>query len=180
MEDRELILFLNSDPDRGWEMLFDQYAGLLHHIVRGVLNRTEDVEDVVSVTFTEAFRHWDKFDPARGSIKAYLATIAVRRAIDHSRRLKIDLELDDEMVHDGGEILDDLINREEKQQVLTYLDTVGEPDRSMIIERFFFRRSSKEMAMTYHLTPNTIDQRISRALRTLRSHMEGNIHEKKN
>ncbi len=172
MEDQELIRIIRQDPARGWDILMKQYTGLLWHVARGILAGREDIEDTVAEVFVEAFGQWDRFDPARGSLKSWLATMALRRAIDRRRRQKPQVELDETMAAEETAILDELVARETRQALLTRLDDLGEPDRTMVIDRFFFRRASREMAITYQMTPNAIDQRISRALAKLRNQME--------
>lgn len=172
MEDRALMKIIRKDPNQGWDLLMKQYTGLLWHVARGVLVGREDIEDTVAEAFAEAFQHWDRFDPARGSLKSYLATLALRRAIDRRRRQKPQVELDENLAADEGDGIDELIARETLSEVLDRLDDLGEPDRSMVIDRYFFRRSARDMALTWQMTPNTVDQRISRALKALRRRLE--------
>lgn len=174
MEDRLLCRMIEKDPEKGWEILMDQYTGLLFYIVRGILFDPRDTEETVSEVFLEAWQKWQDFDGSRGSLKSWLAIIATRRAIDRRRKNRPELELDEEIVASDTEILDDLIRTEEKSQVLARLEELSEPDRSLIIGRYFLGLTAKEMALQFKITPNTIDQRISRALRALRSEMEAN------
>lgn len=173
MEDQELIRIIRKDPGRGWDLLMKQYTGLLWHVARGLLTGREDIEDSVAEAFVQAWEQWDRFDPARGSLKSWLATIALRRAIDRHRRHKPEAELDEGIAAQDPGIVEGLIEVETKQELLDRLEELGEPDRSIVIDRYFFRRSSREMALTYQMTPNTIDKRISRALTALRNKMEG-------
>ena len=177
MEDQELIRIIRKEPDRGWDLLMKQYTGLLWHVARGILSGREDIEDTVAEAFVQAWEQWDRFDPARGSLKSWLATLALRRAIDRRRRQKPQVELDEGLATDHPGIIDDLIEVETKQDLLARLDELGEPDRTMVIDRYFFRRASGEMAMTYQMTPNAIDKRISRSLAKLRNRMEEHGYE---
>lgn len=173
MDDRELVKAVAKNTDKGWEIIINQYAGLLYHVVRGVLSNPADVEETVSEVFTEAFGKWDRFDMEKGSLKSFLATIAVRRAIDRSRRMKPTVELDEaKYFEESGGILEDLIRQQDKEEVLRLLTAMEEPERSMVIDRFFFRKSSRDMAALYDMTPNTVDKRISRALKALRLKLE--------
>lgn len=175
MEDEQLILILDKNPNQGWEILITQYSGLLYHIVGGILDNAEDREDAVSIAFTDAFEKWQEFDLRKGSIKSFLAIIAVRRGIDLKRRKKQELEFDDEISRSEFGVLDELIKKESKERVLDFLFEMKEPDRSMVIDRYFFGRKSKEMALIYQITSNTIDQKISRALKSMRVKMEVEI-----
>src|SRR4051795_1054443 len=47
-------------------------------------NRTV-AEDLTGATFEKAFRTWRRFDPRRGTPRAWLCRIGRRAALDHSR-----------------------------------------------------------------------------------------------
>lgn len=179
MEDQELSRLIRRDPEAGWAVLVRQYAGLMVHIIRGrIPGGRADVEEIAADVFAEAFQKWAAYDPAKGSIKAFLATVAVRRAIDWVRRYKEEASLDEAMAGPEDEtLLDGLIRAEDKQRVLQVLSELDEPERGMIIGRFFLGRSSREMALVYNLTPNAIDKRISRAIAGMRPKMEVTLDE---
>ena len=84
--DLELLELIKSDADRGLKALMDQYSGFVYHIVRERLKgKEQDIEECVADVFTEFFYGIDKVDTDRGSIKAYLATMAARKSVDSSR-----------------------------------------------------------------------------------------------
>ena len=163
---------IEKDPEKGWGILMDQYSGLLYYIIRGILSDPSDTEETVSEVFLEAWQKWQDLDLTRGSLKSWLAIIASRRAIDRRRKLKPQLELNEEITSSETGILDAIIRTEEKSEVLTRLEALPEPDRSLIIGRYFLDLTAREMALQFKMTPNTIDQRVSRALKSLRNEME--------
>ncbi|MGP1346305.1 MAG: RNA polymerase sigma factor [Phycisphaerales bacterium] len=67
----------------------DEYGGLVWRLACRYLSRAPgEVEDAVQEIFVEVWRMAARFDPARGSEAAFIATIAHRRLIDHQRRLR--------------------------------------------------------------------------------------------
>ncbi|MGF1502512.1 MAG: RNA polymerase sigma factor [Paracoccaceae bacterium] len=66
---------------------------LMHRHARGIkavaartLGSAQDAEEVVQDTFLRAWRHADRYDPARGAVTTWLYRIGVRLAIDRQRR----------------------------------------------------------------------------------------------
>ena len=45
------------------------------------------------------------------------------------------------------------------------INKLGEPDREIIIRKYYFRQSSKEISKAIHSKPNTVDSRVHRALK---------------
>ena len=65
--------------------LYDRYAGELFGVAVRILGEAADAEEVVADAFTRVWRSADRYDPARGSVAAWLVTIARNRAIDRLR-----------------------------------------------------------------------------------------------
>jgi RNA polymerase sigma-70 factor (ECF subfamily) len=63
-----------------------------------VLGRREEAEDMVHDAFVAVWRKIDRFDPSRGSLRAWLLTVVRNRCIDRvrARRSSIDLDQADE------------------------------------------------------------------------------------
>ncbi|MFK7758564.1 MAG: RNA polymerase sigma factor [Phycisphaerales bacterium] len=65
-----------------------EYGGLIWRIARRYLDRAEsEVEDAVQDVFLELWIHANRFDPAKGSEAAFVATLAHRRIIDRQRKI---------------------------------------------------------------------------------------------
>jgi RNA polymerase sigma-70 factor, ECF subfamily len=62
------------------------YTGLVHSIARRMLRSSADADDAVQEIFIDVWRSADRFDPEKGSVKAFVATIARRRCIDRVRK----------------------------------------------------------------------------------------------
>ena len=66
--------------------LYDQHAGFVHGLALRVIGDKAAAEDVVQEVFLTMWRQPDRFDPERGSLRAFLGTLTHRRAVDHIRR----------------------------------------------------------------------------------------------
>src|ERR671934_3104319 len=66
--------------------LYRTYAGELLGFALNALNDRETAEEIVQETFTRAWRHADRYDPARGSVRTWLYQIARHAIIDMRRR----------------------------------------------------------------------------------------------
>jgi len=80
----------------------DEFGGLVWAIARRMTRSRADAEDAVQEIFVDVWKSAGRFDPAQGSEKVFITTIARRRLIDRIRRAR--------MIHlmDGEEALDDV------------------------------------------------------------------------
>ncbi|WP_246088140.1 ECF RNA polymerase sigma factor SigK [Nocardioides albertanoniae] len=65
--------------------LYDALAPLVFGVARRVVRDPSRAEEVTQEVFTEVWRHAARFDPARGSVRTWVLTIAHRRAVDTVR-----------------------------------------------------------------------------------------------
>ncbi len=65
-----------------------EYGGLVWRLANRYLDRAQgEVEDAVQEVFVELWTKADRYDAAKGSEPAFVATIAHRRLIDYQRRV---------------------------------------------------------------------------------------------
>jgi RNA polymerase sigma-70 factor (ECF subfamily) len=74
-----------GDPVAARECI-DEFGSLIWSIARRLTRNHADAEQAVQEIFSEVWRSADRFDPAQGSEKVFVATIARRRLIDRMRR----------------------------------------------------------------------------------------------
>ena len=97
MNDNELLDLIYEDSVSGVTELVDTYAGLVYKIVCEVLSDAAPekyIDECIADSFVAFYDNADDVDLSRGSIKAYLAVIAKRRATN----LYYTLTSDDEAV----------------------------------------------------------------------------------
>jgi RNA polymerase sigma-70 factor (ECF subfamily) len=86
-DDAQLMERLASDPSgEALRSLYRIYAGELLGFALNALSDRETAEEIVQETFTRAWRHADRYDAARGSVRTWLYQIARHAIIDARRR----------------------------------------------------------------------------------------------
>ncbi len=180
MQDDELLNILKTDPNTGMTLLLTQYAGLIYSIVRHKLAGQSfcdaDIEHCVADTFSEFYCDLDKFQKAAGSIRAWLCVIARHNAYDRLRRYKKEagtLSLDAEGIAEPPDetfsVEEALLTTEFKEELLREIKALGEPDSMILLRKYYFSESSKEIAASLNLTVSSVDTRTHRAILKLRS-----------
>jgi RNA polymerase sigma-70 factor (ECF subfamily) len=82
----ELVqLCLNGDND-AWAHLVDEYRGLVYSICYLFCGSTQDAEDLVQDAFLKIWMNLASYDPARGELKGWIATVTRNQRVDRFRR----------------------------------------------------------------------------------------------
>ncbi len=183
MEDRELLEQLRKDPERGMTALIEAYGGLIYAVVRGKLRASAfgqaDVEHCVADTFSEFYCDLERYSADRGSIKSWLCVIARHNALDRLRqhcRAGQTVSLDDESaapVADDFSVEGDPEDRAFRRELAEAVKALGDPDREIIVRKYWLGQSSKEIAKALHMTVSNVDTRTHRAIGKLREQFGG-------
>lgn len=184
MHDDALYQILHQDPDAGMKILIDQYAGLVSAVVQSKLSPcvfcAADIEHCIADVFSEFYCDLDKYDPKRSSIRAWLCVIAKHNALDRLRNYYSNagaVSLDDggsrAQPADNFSIEEDLEDRDTRSALIKAVKNLGEPDREILIRKFYLAQSSKEIADKLKMTVSNVDTRTHRAIQKLREQFGG-------
>lgn len=82
--DEHLLGALAADPS-ALGALYDRYAGLVYGLALSALRNPQEAEDLTQEVFLTLLKQSSRYDAARGTLGAFLATMTRTRAIDRLR-----------------------------------------------------------------------------------------------
>lgn len=168
-----------TSPDSAYNALFDNYCDYVYAIVynklRSVASR-EDIEECVSDIFADAFFGYDKSSDNGGDLKGFIGTVAKRRAINafHSltvrqNRFSGDSEEEMNLIADETDVEADSDMTETRKILLSKINELGEPDSTIILQKYYYDRTSGEIAKLLSMKASAVRMRASRALDKLKT-----------
>ena len=170
MQDSELLAMLRDTPEAGLAAIMKQYTGYVYTIAANQLRDTgtqEDIEETVSDVFLTFYRWQQTHTTAGMHLRALLAVIAKRQSINRFYVLTRQPHTDafEELLTEphSKDIAPD-----ERITLIQAVQSLGIPDSEIILRRYYFGQSSKEIGAALNMKPNTVDQRLSRGLKKLR------------
>ena len=172
--DAQLIAQLSTD-DSGESLreLYRGYSGELFGFALNALGERGVAEELVQEVFTRAWRHADRYDPARASVRTWLYQIARHAIIDQRRRASVrpGLPLHEAAPEDepSGETLEQAMLG---WQVATALERLSPEHRQVIRLAHVQGLTMREIAEQTHLPLGTVKSRAWYALRALRLVLE--------
>lgn len=192
MTDAEYRELYSSSPAAAQQALFEHYFNYVYAVVFNKLRSCgthEDIEECVSDVFSAVFIRYEKEGFSPGELKGLIATIATRKAISAFRSLSSrsgqTAPIDEfaEELPDGSSITADTERAELQSILLKCVNDLGEPDSTIMIQKYYYNLNSSEIASKLSMTPAAVRVRSGRALKKLRdvllslgfSLKEGNI-----
>ncbi len=177
MTHSEYRLLLKADKAKAQQALFNEYLNYVYAIVFNRLRSCgtrEDIGECVIDVFMEVFSSYDHRDDLFGDIKGFIGVVAYRKSTTRFRQLyknRANISLDDEHTDDIPSYENIAENAEQSELHRTLLELIkslGKPDSTIIIEKYYYGRSSAEIGRLVHLSPMMVRVRSSRALKKLR------------
>ncbi len=151
--------------------LYDALAGRVYGLALRIVRQVQTAEEVTEDTFWQVWRQAPRFDPLRGSVAAWVLTIARSRALDALRRCEPTEVLDEERLAAiaGDSDPQDLLQAVQQQHRLhAALGTLDAVPRQLLALAFFRGLSHEEIASQMSMPLGTVKSHIRRALLRLR------------
>jgi RNA polymerase sigma-70 factor, ECF subfamily len=158
-----------------FETVYDQFAGPVYGLVRKVLRDPAQSEEVAQEVLLEVWRTASRFDPGRGSVSAWVMTIAHRRAVDRVRsenaaavREQKLIPLQEEAGDDVAELVEGTLDR---QRVLHCLDSLSSLQAESVTLAYYGGYTYSQVAELLGVPLGTVKTRIRDGLIRLRDCM---------
>jgi RNA polymerase sigma-70 factor (ECF subfamily) len=157
--------------------LYNLYEQPMYRIAYAVLHDEGLAEDAVSDAFIRIIGNLHKFNDCRSSkTKAYIIKVIKSTSINIYRKNK--RRLSEEVSIDNAVYIADIsADTENKNHVDNILNTLDEPDRSIVIMRCIKEMSWRDVAQKLSLTESNVRKRFERTKKRLR--MKGGITDEK-
>ncbi len=170
-----LLVACAAGDRRAFRRLYDQESAKLHGLALRILRQPSAAADVVQDAFLQIWQKAASFDPARGSARAWLASIVRYRALDSARRYAREVLTDDPALADGIEEFDPvaaLAALREGDRLQLCLGGLEDRSRHAIVLAFVDGLTHTEIAARITTPLGTVKAWIRRGLATLRSCLE--------
>lgn len=168
-----LLLDVASGDLAAFDELYSRCAPLVFGMVLQVLRDPSQAEEVAQEVLVEAWRTAARFDPARGSARSWLLTMARRRAVDRVRSSQAALDRDlrigiSAVTPDFDQVSEAVWHRLEHQQVRHCLEGLTPLQRQAIELAFYQGHSHREVAGVLSVPLGTVKTRLRDGLIRLR------------
>ena len=185
LNDEKIITAIKKRNEATINEIITKYSKLLWSVAEAVLSHVgsvQDVEECVADTFIYLWEHPEKFDHQRGKLKTWLSIVARTQAVNRYREItkRNILPLEDTDFVDQLDVADSVLEVETRQALLAAVNALGEPDREILIRRYYYDQKPKEIALALDMSVKQIDNRLyqtKRRLREMLTRSEGGQYE---
>ena len=177
--DRHLIERLARGDGEALGEIYDRHGRRVYSLVLRIVRDQGDAEELVQEVFAQAWQQCARYAPSRGSVAAWLLTMARSRAIDRLRARRSRPDVGHAEVPDAPDDTpgadDRLDDATRAAGVRTALDSLPFMERLAIELAFFEGYTHTEIAERLEQPLGTVKTRIRQGLLKLRDQLTGGI-----
>jgi RNA polymerase sigma-70 factor, ECF subfamily len=168
------LSLVGSGDLEAFDRVYKALAPTVFGIALRVLQDPDLAQEVAQEAIVEVWRNAGRFDPARGSARAWVATIAHRRAVDRVRSERAAQEREAKAAarsSDGAafdQVAESVTVRLEQQQVRRCLDGLTDLQRESVTLAYYGGYTYPQVAGSLGVPVGTIKTRLRDALAKLR------------
>lgn len=182
VDDAAVVQRMAGGDEGALAAFYDRWVPQVYSLVAQMLRDADEAEDVVEETFWQVWQRAGSYDPARGTVRTWVLTIARTRALDHlrARQRRPEPVVLEELVPAGDDADPslDAESRERRQLVMDALAALPPEQRRALELAYFGGFTQTEIAERLAEPLGTIKTRMRLGMRKLRDTLLGLREEK--
>jgi RNA polymerase sigma factor (sigma-70 family) len=175
VRDEELLMRVGSGDEHAFRELFSRYAAIANALAFRLIRQAHLAEEIVQEAFLAVWRHPDRYDRARGSVRAWVLGTVHHRAVDLVRREQAQRRRAEDsagartVLEDPADEVATAVDRpRERERVRRALDELP-PDQADVIRMMYFDGLTQtRIAERTGLPLGTVKSRTLLGMRRLR------------
>lgn len=163
MTDEEISKRLQQKDLDIFDYIMGHYNKLLWVVVGNILEKagsSEDIEDCISDVYIKLLENPKIYDHKKGSLKSFLVRIGKNLAIDKYRKLtrgNVGTIHEYSVADNDEDPQQSILTKERKEEILELLDNLKEPDKEIIIRRYFYNEQVRVISEKMNMPSKKIE-----------------------
>jgi RNA polymerase sigma-70 factor (ECF subfamily) len=176
--DASLMARIAVGDDRALRLIYERYSPLVYGLARRVTASTAHAEEITQEVFVYMWQNPDRFDPDRGTLRAFLGALTHRRAVDEVRRNSRRTAREDRVGNDATnldapEIGADVERSQTAERVRAAVSSLPDQQREAVLLAYFGGCTFREVAARLGIPEGTAKSRLRLGLGKLAVLLEG-------
>lgn len=170
---KNYISRLKKGKEDALEFIVDLYLPIVKGVTYKILynlNNEGIIDECINDIFLSVWNNIDKFKGEEENFKKWICAIAKFKAIDYYRKeiKKAETIFECDRLVDKNLVEDELIQTEDKEEIMKVINSLEPMDRDIFIMRFFLGMRAEEVALKLGITKASVDNRVSRGRKKLK------------
>lgn len=173
MSDTAAIAGIKGRKEESVNEIIIKYSKFMWPVAYAVLKNIgseQDVEQCIAGIFVDLWEEPEQYDPQSGSLQDWLCSKARIKAMERYRVLSGSgtVPLDGPMMMGRMSMQDAALLEKNKRELSAAVAALSDTERDILIRRFYYEQSIKEIAVALNLSPKEAKEQLRRSKQLLR------------
>ena len=169
----ELVALSADGHEEAFAELYNLTAARIHGVALRVLRSADHAAEVTQEVFVEVWRQAARYSPGKGSVMAWMTTMAHRRAVDQVRSVSSESARDERYAANAERAVDDVWagveQRLDAERIRKGMASLTAIQREAIMLAYFGGYSQSQVAQLLNVPLGTVKTRIRDGMIGLRA-----------
>ena len=173
--DEKIIELIRSSKDKGIMLMQQQYSGLMHYIVGGILQNESDIEECISDICIKVWQSIESYSSEKGKFSTWLTVISRNTALNYMKRKYTDHDELKEETADTSSVEDDVLRRERTEELKCAIRTLSLEEQHIFYRKYYYLQLTSQIAAELGMTERSIEGKLYRLRKKLQKKLGGDF-----
>jgi len=168
----KVIELIKSRTDEGMKLLHENYSGLMHYVVSGILENKNDVEECISDICMKVWNSIESYSAQKSKFSTWLTVVARNTALNYLRKNTGHEELNEKnAVHSSPE--DDVLRREQAEELKRAISFLSSDEQHIFYRKYYYLQQTAQIAAELGMTNRSVEGKLYRIRKKLQTKLGG-------
>ena len=170
-----VVDLIKSRDEAGLVLLKDEYSGLMHYIVTGILSNRNDIEECISDIHIKVWLSIETYNAEKSKFSTWLTTISRNTALNYVKRSqKNHVELSDE-TPDKFSLEKDILRKEQMKELSQSIRMLSSEEQNIFYRKYYYLQMTAQIAKELGMTERSVEGKLYRLRKKLQKRLGGDF-----
>ncbi|KIR03862.1 RNA polymerase sigma factor [Lachnospiraceae bacterium TWA4] len=157
--------------------LLEKYELLIKYIIAPIIQNPQDREDCFSEISMKIWENIKQYDESKGSLSAWITTIARNTAINHTRKISYHEDIESIELVSNSMPEKEILNNELKASIERAIHRLKPNEQRIFYRKYYYLQSTNQIAEELGMTNRAVEGKLYRIKKKLRKLLGGDFYE---
>lgn len=171
----DLVELIKSRDEAGIVLLKDEFSGLMHYIVTGILSNSNDVEECISDVLLKVWQSIETYDAKKSKFSTWLTVISRNTALNYVKKNhKNHGELSDE-TPDKFSLEKEILRKEQMKELSEAVKKLSSEEQNIFYRKYYYLQMTSKIAKELGMTERSVEGKLYRLRKKLQKRLGGDF-----
>ena len=169
----KIIELIRSSRDKGLMLMQEQYSGMMHYIVRGILKNEDDIEECISDICIKVWHSIESYSPEKGKFSTWLTVISRNTALNYLKGKYPEHDQLKEETANTSSVEEDVLRLEQAEELKRAIRMLSLEEQHIFYRKYYYLQRTSQIAAELGMTDRSVEGKLYRMRKKLQERLGG-------